>query len=92
MFLAVMVGWLVGTASASPLSWQALCRPCWAKFCLSSGCPRSALLQVILGVSGTVMSVLSIGALEKFEVSSQADHITIVSLSPSLLMLAYRVS
>ena len=50
------------------------------------------LLQVILGVSGTVMSVLSIGALEKFEVSSQADHITIVSLSPSLLMLAYRVS
>ena len=43
---------------------------------LSSWCPRLALLQVILGVSGTVMSVLSIGALEKFEVSSQADHIT----------------
>ena len=78
----------VEAVALASFSGGAMFHPGWSNCSLTS----LVLLQVILGVSGTVMSVLSIGALEKFEVSSQADHITIVSLSPSLLMLAYRVS
>jgi len=56
---------------------------------ISAASPGSKL--VILGVSGTTLSVLSPATLDRFETSTAADNIHIVSITRFNFVLAYRI-
>jgi hypothetical protein len=57
----------------------------------SSGIASPASKLLVVGVSGSTLTALTSGALERFEASALADSISIVSLTRLIYVLTYRV-
>lgn len=57
----------------------------------SSGIASPASKLLVVGVSGSTLTALTSGALEKFEASALADSISIVSLTRLIYVLTYRI-
>lgn len=57
----------------------------------SSGIASPASKLLVVGVSGSTLTALTSGALEKFEASALADSISIVSLTRLIYVVTYRI-